>query len=144
MTDLDGLPGNTNGSYAYGINNTGQIVGFSDTSKGNHAVMWHNGVLTDLNSLIGVSGDDSGKWRLIEAYGINDHGQIVGWGKNPEGDDHAFLLTPVPEPEIHALLLVGLGLVGFAVRLRRTAFMGGSGTSPNDGQLPQIPSCMER
>jgi probable HAF family extracellular repeat protein len=36
---------------------------------------------------------DSG-WTLISASGINDRGQIVGYGMNPEGNTRAFLLTP--------------------------------------------------
>lgn len=36
---------------------------------------------------------DSG-WTLVSATGINDRGQIVGYGFNPDGQTHAFLLTP--------------------------------------------------
>ncbi len=32
-------------------------------------------------------------------------------------------ISPVPEPEIYAMLLVGLGLVGFAARRRRTQML---------------------
>jgi probable HAF family extracellular repeat protein len=42
------------------------------------------------------------RWRLLSAYGINDKGQIVGFGlpskANPDVK-HAFLLTPVAETE---------------------------------------------
>jgi len=31
---------------------------------------------------------------LIEATGINDTHQIVGYGRAPNGEQHAFLLTP--------------------------------------------------
>ena len=44
----------------------------------------------DLNNLIPVG---SG-WLLIKAYGINDAGQIVGYG-TLSGTYHPFLLTPV-------------------------------------------------
>ena len=36
-----------------------------------------------------------GTWTLAEATGINDAGDIVGFGTNPGGtEDEAFLLTP--------------------------------------------------
>ncbi len=34
--------------------------------------------------------------------------------------DSVWYISPIPEPETYAMLLVGLGLVGFAVRGRRT------------------------
>lgn len=49
--------------------------------------------MIDLNSLIAVGSP----WTLYEADGINDAGQITGIG-NIGGHNHAFLLTPVPEP----------------------------------------------
>jgi probable HAF family extracellular repeat protein len=56
-------------SYAYGINNNGEVVGVSDTiAVGSHAFLW-NGIMTDLGTL-GSSPS--------AAYGINTNGQIVG------------------------------------------------------------------
>jgi len=55
---------------AYGINNSGQIVGVSTTSTGVHAVLWENGTTTDLGTLP----DDN----YSEAFGINESGQIMG------------------------------------------------------------------
>ena len=48
MTDL-GTLGGTFG-FAQGLNNRGQVVGFSDLSGdlANHAFLWDRGVLTDL------------------------------------------------------------------------------------------------
>ncbi|WP_256209002.1 FxDxF family PEP-CTERM protein [Nitrosospira sp. Nsp14] len=56
------------------------------------------------------------------ASDINDNGWIVGNAHNSKtGVDHAFLLAPIPEPETYAMLLAGLGLLGFIARRRRTA-----------------------
>ena len=55
-----------------------------------HGFLWVNGVMDDLNNMV----SDSSNWEIIEAYDINDFGQIVGYGINPEGHTHAFLLTP--------------------------------------------------
>ena len=58
--------------------------------------------MIDLNTLLPTG---SG-WELAGAYGINDLGQIVGSG-SINGQGHAFLMTPVPEPA--TILLVGCG-----------------------------------
>jgi probable HAF family extracellular repeat protein len=98
MKDLGALAGGSN-SVAYDINASGQVVGFSEVTGGaEHAFVWHDdngngapdpGEMKDLNSLTPGSG-----WTLQEARAINDGGQIVGFGLNPSGDTHAFLLTP--------------------------------------------------
>ncbi|MBN2015912.1 T9SS type A sorting domain-containing protein [Candidatus Dojkabacteria bacterium] len=88
MNDLGTLGGAD--SYAYSINDSGQIVGNSYDSSGKfHAFLWENGIMTDLNSLIPA---DSG-WELSYASDINNSGQIVGSGYI-NGESHAFLLTP--------------------------------------------------
>lgn len=81
---------------AWGINRAGQVVGLSheDESKyrdegSGHAVLWEGDSEYALNDLI-PSGSG---WVLSEAHGINDRGQIVGFGKY-NGQHHAFLLTP--------------------------------------------------
>ena len=37
-------------------------------------------------------------WALQDAHGINDLGQIVGYGINPDGNQHAYLLSPLSQP----------------------------------------------
>jgi probable HAF family extracellular repeat protein len=108
MKDLGTLGGAY--SWANEINSSGQIVGCSYIPGGTeHAFVYSNGVMADLNTLISGSG-----WTLARAQGINDYGQIVGWGyASPGGSERAFLLTPVPEPMTLALLTVG------AVAIRR-------------------------
>jgi len=89
LSDLGVLPGGTN-SYALGLNNSNQVVGASTTSNGVlRAFLWQIRTLTDLNSLLPAG---SG-WELREARGINDSGQIVGWGVS-NGREQAFLLSP--------------------------------------------------
>lgn len=86
------------------INNIGQVVGFLYNSSGQgYAFFWQNGEIHDLNSLIP---SDSG-WVIRGATKINDRSQIVGYGCNPDGQTHAFLLTPkitVPQERQVAIL----------------------------------------
>lgn len=75
------------------INNLGQIVG-TEFRGGpvRVAFMIENGVMTDLNSLLPAN---SG-WQLLRnANDINDRGEIVGSGIINNGEEHAFLLTPL-------------------------------------------------
>jgi len=66
-------------------------VGISNDSEGNgRAFIWRNGLLTDLNTLV----PSDSPLYLIFAAGINDRGEIAGWGATPSGDIHAFLATP--------------------------------------------------
>jgi probable HAF family extracellular repeat protein len=108
MMDLGILPGVFWGSYALGINSQGQIVGTCNTPSGNdsddHAFLYSNGSMLDLNNLINPSSD----WVLNQATGINDSGEIVGWGIGPDGKQDAFLLE-TPEPTV--LLPVGLAVL---------------------------------
>jgi probable HAF family extracellular repeat protein len=84
MTDLGTL--GTGESYAWAINNRGQITGYSDTSKGQtHAFLWEGGVMTDLGTL-------GGKYSF--AYAINDHGQVVGASYTTSRAEHACLWSP--------------------------------------------------
>ena len=126
MTDLGTLGGN---SFAYGINDSGAIVGYSWPIIGDnpHAFIYIDGVMIDLNSLI----PNGSGWLLLEAYGINNTGQIVGEGLW-NGQPHAFLLnsarvrtslfvTGIPEPGTICLTMAGLILVlvwGWRTRLR--------------------------
>jgi hypothetical protein len=63
--------------------------------------------MVDLNTLI----DPAAGWELNSAQAINDHGQITGYGfVLALGQQHAFLLTPIPEPSTLALLGAGIAL----------------------------------
>jgi len=96
MSDLGTLGGWWTG--ATGMNSSGEIVGVSSTGQGeDRAFLYRRGVMTDLNDLIAPG------WRPIEAYDINDAGQIVamgltGFGPGGYSEVHGVLLSPVPEP----------------------------------------------
>jgi probable HAF family extracellular repeat protein len=96
MTDLGSLPGLPT-SFATQINNQGQVVGVSQDANGNDsssvAFLWQNGVMTDLNTLIPAGSP----LFLMEAEGINDRGQIAGFGHLSNGEHRGFLLTPCDE-----------------------------------------------
>jgi probable HAF family extracellular repeat protein len=91
MTDLGVFPGDYE-SIAVGINNSAQIVGISFDAFGDERViLWQNGAMTDVNTLVPP---DSSMY-LLEAYSINDRGQISGTGYDYNtGELHAFLATP--------------------------------------------------
>jgi hypothetical protein len=92
---VDLHPSEFQSSYAHGINNQNEVVGSVTDKKGTWATIWtvEEG-MRKLNSLLA---DPVNEWVLIEAYDINDKGQIVGYGTNA-GQLRGFLLTPVPTP----------------------------------------------
>lgn len=120
MTDLGSLGGGS--SYAYGINDSGTVVGYSWVAGGDepHAFIYMNGVMLDLNALI----PKGSGWELLEAYGINNAGEIVGEGLW-NGQAHAFRLDagaassplvfgvqPVPEPGTVPVIGIVFGIAG--------------------------------
>jgi probable HAF family extracellular repeat protein len=81
MTDLGTLGGPD--SAAFGINHSGQIVGYAATSTSpGHAFLWQGGQMKDLNTSGGIAS---------YAYGINDSTQIVGALVNAHSAERAFL-----------------------------------------------------
>jgi probable HAF family extracellular repeat protein len=108
-------------SVATGINDQGEVVGYSSISEispltgQRHAFLW-SGQLKDINNLISPDSD----WELEDALDINNKGQIVGRGIL-NGQYHAYLLTPfsAPKPVPEPLTIMGsLTAAGFGVALR--------------------------
>jgi probable HAF family extracellular repeat protein len=91
MMDLGALGAS---SQALALNNLDQVVGLSN----NHAFIYDSGTMTDLNTLLPAGST----WTLLAATGINDVGQITGYGMPGNGSTiHAFLMTPDAGPASH-------------------------------------------
>ena len=76
---------------ARGLNNRGQVVGYSITMGGElRAFLYTHGAMRDLTEFA----KPNNGWTFLAAHGINDGGQIVGVGQINGGDHRAFLLTP--------------------------------------------------
>lgn len=97
MQDLGTLPGD-NLSAGLGMNNLGDVAGASiagpdPLSGAPKAVIWHNGIITDLNTV--VPADTS--LFLLTAFMISDAGQVAGFGLDLNTFEvHGFLATPMP------------------------------------------------
>ncbi len=90
VLDLGTLPGGTS-SEALGVNNLGQVVGYSTTRDGStHAFLWHLGMMRDLGTL-------GREYAFSRANGINDRGEIVG----------VSCQQPHPEVRIHEYFYPG-------------------------------------
>jgi probable HAF family extracellular repeat protein len=105
MTDLGTLGGDY--SWASGINDMGQVVGNSAADNGQYHpfITGPDGAgMTDLDSVVNLPAG----FTQSHANAINNHSQLAATGT-------------VPEPEMYAMLLLGLGLIGFLARGRATA-----------------------
>ena len=99
-------------AQALGINNAGEIVGFWTDPLGNS------------NGFVDISGvtttfDVTGASSTV-VNGLNDKGQIVGFYVDASGNTDGFVATPIPEPAAWAMMLVGFGGMGAAIRIGRT------------------------
>ena len=91
MQDLGAFPGAfvTTAACCKTINDRGEVVGFAIDPTGMRALLWENGVMTDLNTLMPAGSP----WYLQSTAAINNAGEIAGQGLI-NGEVHAFLLTP--------------------------------------------------
>jgi probable HAF family extracellular repeat protein len=92
MTDAGAIPGRTN-SELVAVNASGMAAGFSsdEYSANSVAVLYAGGTLYDLNTLA-----DPSPWVVQRATGIDDAGDVVGWGvlQSDNQTQHALLLRP--------------------------------------------------
>lgn len=58
-------------------------------------------------------------WSSVSALSINDSGQILGWGMNPDGEFAKFLLTPTTVPEPGTWAVFGLVAAALGLHARR-------------------------
>jgi len=91
-------------SWAFGLSNTGQVVGWAQIPSGDyHAYVFRGGAMLDLNALVTLPADVI----LIQANAINDRGQIVAQANN----SLTYLLSPPVGEQLASVLqiLVGAG-----------------------------------
>jgi probable HAF family extracellular repeat protein len=90
MQDLHTLSGDV-ASVSLSINDAGSVVGASlDADFNPRAFLWEEGLMTDLNTLIGA---DSPLY-LLTGCSINSRGEITGLGLTSTGEIHTYLATP--------------------------------------------------
>jgi probable HAF family extracellular repeat protein len=110
VTNIGTFPGGRN-SFAYAINDGGQVVGVADapfqdrcfdyqtqqtvpcTNYAFQGFLYDRGALLDLRSLVG---SNSG-WDVLWPFDINDRGQLTGYGLR-NGEFRAFVMTPTRAP----------------------------------------------
>lgn len=109
MRDL-GIPDGFTWSEAFGINASGQIVGYA-SRHGPDGSTTYRGVLWDGDRTVLLD-----PTRALLPSDINDAGVIVGRIVGAPGHSTAFVMTPVPEPATALLLLCGAALGGWLRR----------------------------
>ncbi len=73
--------------------------------------------MVDLDTLVAGGLAASGWQRLVYVSGMNDAGQLVGYGLRLDGEKQGFVMTPVPEAGTMAI--VGTAASGLLIRKRR-------------------------
>jgi probable HAF family extracellular repeat protein len=100
-------------SEANAVNDAGMIVGYAwdsrDFELNPSAWAWVNGTMYDLNDFI----EGTGFVHLLQATGVNNHGDIVGFGLLEDGTTSGFVIRGfVPAPGSVLALVAGLGMAG--------------------------------
>jgi hypothetical protein len=95
---------------------------------GGSAISFSADIATDSNSPAQQMGVNTGEWLNIAFTSNADLISALNTGAlrvgihtqgYEGGGSESFVTTPIPEPETYAMLLAGLGLLGFDVRRRR-------------------------
>ena len=114
FTVLSSLPGDTL-EIANSVNASGVAVGSGGNSDGvGHALLWKDGQVIDLDSLIP---SDLG-WHGLSPLVISDDGTIIGTG-SLNGQITGFELTQAAAPEPASLAVLAVGATALLRRRRR-------------------------
>ncbi|MHA7813784.1 MAG: GC-type dockerin domain-anchored protein [Phycisphaerales bacterium] len=110
---LGTLPG-LDTSEGLDVNDSGLIVGYAWDGTGSgidpRAWAWVDGTMYDLNELL----DEGGEFEILSrATGVNNNGDIVGWGRLLDGSVGAFLIEGFAPPSDCAADLNGDGMLDF-------------------------------
>lgn len=117
LTELRPPPGFAS-VHAMDLNENGQVVGLllGEPGQRNDNFLYTAGRMLVLSELLEPAADG----RFDTAYGLNDHGQIVGIGTF-QGREHGVLLnplSPIPEPGTTLLWLAGLATIALKAKPR--------------------------
>ena len=116
-----GRPPGLSLSEANDVNDSGLVVGFGWGEVGdsieNRAFAWQNGTMVDLNDLL-ENTRGSGFEVLLRATGVNENGDIVGFGRTFDGSLHGFVIEGFVVPAPGAGAVLGMGAF-VAFRRRR-------------------------
>ncbi|GJJ04236.1 hypothetical protein RugamoR64_47740 [Duganella rhizosphaerae] len=112
----------TNAGQQYTLSFQFQDRAGVDTGSQGLAVSWGGGAVASVNNSLG------GGWES-RTYTLTGNGSAMALKFTAIGGDDSLgtsldnvsLTTAVPEPETYAMMLAGLGLVGFAARRRKAA-----------------------
>ncbi|MFT5423937.1 MAG: putative HAF family extracellular repeat protein [Phycisphaerales bacterium] len=100
-------------SSAHDVNDSGLVVGhstFFGIAVDQRAVAWADGQIFDLNNLLHAGSDFA---VLVSATGVNNNGDIVGYGLLNSGEVSAFVINGfVPAPGAAVALLGGIAAFG--------------------------------
>lgn len=99
-------------SQALGINDHGYVVGTATETTRAYGSLYDGQSILELNKLLDP---ESAQWYIREAFAINNAGQILAIGSYGF-ETRTLLLTPVPEPSMLALSIVGLGVMLLTVK----------------------------
>jgi hypothetical protein len=122
-----------NGGIGLGVlalNDSDETVGTNNTYSGGAEMATANGTVYNLDTLyasllVPIGGTKAGFVTLDSATGVDDSGNIIGYGSYYNGDstndlfERGFLLSVDSVPEPNALILLPLGLLFIEIVRRR-------------------------